>query len=445
MRPLFCSKCGNKLTDDKALFCSKCGSKIEDIKPEENKVEEPVVNTVAEPEVKKVAEPEVKKVAEPEVKNVTEPEVKRVTEPEVKKVAEPEVKKVPEPEVDDVAEPEVEEVTEPAVKSVSEPVVDNVAEPVVDNVAEPEVDDVAEPEVDEVTEPDELKDEDRGLPVIVIALIVFLALVILTLIGGLVLYLNKSFLPSINPWYQAETEEAVEPSYDDDGEEEPDGDLIDETDNGDKDNDGSDNGDKDNDGTGDNNGPDEQNDGNANNGKDTVIAAEPEPTKDVKQEETIDPDAPGNDTDGGKIHRYEVVIGEFTWEEAMEDVKNRGDNAYLVHINTKEEYDYICSEVVPKYQGYILWTGARRDTNRYVYKWVNRSNQQVGDNIIDLEFWLDGEPTFYDKTTSNNEYYVDFFYVKSAGRFILNDVPNNILDVLPNYSGKIGYIVEFDE
>ena len=43
------------------------------------------------------------------------------------------------------------------------------------------------------------------------------------------------------------------------------------------------------------------------------------------------------------------------------------------------------------------------------------------------------------------EDYVVLIYRKSDGRCYLNDVPDDILSAAPSYSGKIGYICEYDE
>ena len=40
---------------------------------------------------------------------------------------------------------------------------------------------------------------------------------------------------------------------------------------------------------------------------------------------------------------------------------------------------------------------------------------------------------------------IDLFYYEEHGRWVLNDVPNDILAVVPYFSGKIGYIVEYEE
>ena len=203
-----------------------------------------------------------------------------------------------------------------------------------------------------------------------------------------------------------------------------------------------------------------------NDGGDDVIAAnptdtpdEPEPTKEAPiitlgnpPEPTIEPvvaaSVPGSDdTDPNGLHIYKIVIDDVTWEEACRDTKTLfGDEGgYLVHINTKEEYDYIVDFIKKAgYEDRIFWIGAKRLESPAVYKWVDQDGNLVGDNLNNLEYWLEGEPSFYDDSTSTFETCVEMFYSKKNKKWVFNDVQNDVLELLPSYTGKMGYIIEID-
>ena len=185
----------------------------------------------------------------------------------------------------------------------------------------------------------------------------------------------------------------------------------------------------------------------------------PEPTKESPiitlgnpPEPTIEPviaaSVPGSDdTDPNGLHTYKIIIDDVTWEDALRDTKTLfGDEGgYLVHINTKEEYDYIVDFIKKAgYEDRIFWIGAKRQESPAVYKWVDQDGNLVGDNLNNLEYWLEGEPSFYDDSTSTFETCVEMFYSKKNKKWVFNDVQNDVLELLPSYSGKMGYIIEID-
>lgn len=174
-------------------------------------------------------------------------------------------------------------------------------------------------------------------------------------------------------------------------------------------------------------------------------------TEEVKPEITPTPivvysDIPGSDVkDPEGIHTYKIVIDDVTWKEALFEA-SMFEGGYLLHINTKEEFDYV-TDFIEK-SGYgksIFWIGARREEDPAIYKWADQTGNLVGNSINDLDYWLDKEPTFYDKETGTFEQYVDMFYSKSEKKWVLNDVQNDVLELIPGYTGKMGYIVEIEE
>lgn len=156
-----------------------------------------------------------------------------------------------------------------------------------------------------------------------------------------------------------------------------------------------------------------------------------------------EPDVP----DETAIHRYEYVYDDCTWREAYEACRARG--GYLVRINTKEEYDYIKKELKEKgYNKGKFFLGGRRDSGSSRYYWIDENNNLMDECLNDsskwyTSTWLTNEPSF--KDGSSEEYYLQMFYYESAGGWVWNDIPNDIISLVPTYSGTVGYICEYDE
>ena len=146
------------------------------------------------------------------------------------------------------------------------------------------------------------------------------------------------------------------------------------------------------------------------------------------------------------IHRYEYCIEDCTWNQAYQKAKDRG--GYLVHINSKEEYEFILSEIAQKnLSDKKFFIGGRRNLDSTDYYWADANNVTYGDVLNAPGYWgilewLPGEPTYKDGDTV--EAYMDIFYYADVGTWVWNDVPDDILAVAPYYSGTIGYIVEYN-
>ena len=159
-----------------------------------------------------------------------------------------------------------------------------------------------------------------------------------------------------------------------------------------------------------------------------------------EKEETYDP------AEGG-IHRYEYFVSDCTWQEAYENCLAEG--GYLVRINSQEEFDYIVSEIESRQMQNIQFKiGGRRDSGSEQYYWVDEENKLYGEQVNTASYWcsgawMAGEPSFTDGSTQED--CLDIFYYSGENRWVMNDVPNDILSVAPEFSGKLGYICEYED
>lgn len=152
------------------------------------------------------------------------------------------------------------------------------------------------------------------------------------------------------------------------------------------------------------------------------------------------------------IHRYEVIVDDCTWEEAYQNCLSMG--GYLARINSKEEFDYITKKVVEKEKDYSkkqYYVGMRRDVNSDAYYLVNENNELVGDRLDNgytswaNSLWMSKEPSYYDSTLKIEETCVSIFKYKETNKWVMNDIPSNLVVQVPSYKGKLGYICEFDK
>ncbi|GAA0804857.1 hypothetical protein GCM10008910_40420 [Faecalicatena orotica] len=162
------------------------------------------------------------------------------------------------------------------------------------------------------------------------------------------------------------------------------------------------------------------------------------------QGSTYDASVPADDTG---IHRYEYIISDCTWQEAFQDCLNRG--GYLVRINSSKEYETIRKEISRQKMTDIYFKlGGRRDNQSQDYYWVNQDNKLFGEKLNSddswcSDEWMGGEPSFQDGNLE--EKYMDLFFYDGEKRFVWNDVPDDMLAAEPAYSGKLGYICEYED
>lgn len=151
-------------------------------------------------------------------------------------------------------------------------------------------------------------------------------------------------------------------------------------------------------------------------------------------------------------HSYELITEDVTWSEAREICEEKG--GYLATITSWEEWDQVTEQIRQEEKtGIQFFVGASKyDEGRRIsggYSWLEKDQTIPWLTYYNVfyGFWLSGEPS-YSMTDENGleieESCVSLFYRSGDDRFYLNDVPDNILSVVPEYSGRIGYICEYD-
>ena len=146
------------------------------------------------------------------------------------------------------------------------------------------------------------------------------------------------------------------------------------------------------------------------------------------------------------VHIYEYYIDNCSWEEAYQ--KCRAQDGYLVRIESAEEFETICKEIRAKgMQDYMFFIGGRRDPGSSSYYWIDENNVTTGEPINDVNsplngYWMANEPSFTDGAIEETCMEMNFY--SGENRWVINDVPNELTDVVPEFTGKIGYICEYE-
>ena len=166
---------------------------------------------------------------------------------------------------------------------------------------------------------------------------------------------------------------------------------------------------------------------------DSLIYAEPEQ------------DEPG-------IHQYQIVIEDCTWYDALTRCSTQG--GYLARISSPEEYQYIVDMLNSRgYTNIHFYLGGRRDDTGDDYYWVNEQNEFMGEILNSSDswcssYWYQNEPSFRDTGSDATgeivENVMNLFCV--SGSWYLNDSSDNLAGNYPDLlSGKVGYIIEYEE
>ena len=179
-------------------------------------------------------------------------------------------------------------------------------------------------------------------------------------------------------------------------------------------------------------------------------------TETVRQEMIEAPaekeEAAGTGGDSTEIHRYSIVIGDITWEQARK--KTLADGGHLARLNTPAEYEAVTAQADAEGKGdYYLFIGGHRD-NQNVYHWIDDNGGFFSEDLTApgswyASVWMENEPSYYDpeRKTNTGEVLQEACLVlkKYQGRWVLNDVPGDLVGSYDGWlAGKVGYVAEYD-
>ncbi|MBR1692259.1 MAG: C-type lectin domain-containing protein, partial [Lachnospiraceae bacterium] len=147
------------------------------------------------------------------------------------------------------------------------------------------------------------------------------------------------------------------------------------------------------------------------------------------------------------VNTYELIVADVTWTEAFNDCLDRG--GHLVRITTNEEYQAILRQIYQEgKQNIKFYLAGTRDQDGVTYHWVyedgSYSEESINYSSKYKDCWLENEPSFYDEATQSEENRMNMFYMKKTDKWVWNDVPDDILEVVEDYAGTIGYICEYE-
>ncbi|MCM1126303.1 MAG: C-type lectin domain-containing protein [Lachnospiraceae bacterium] len=146
-------------------------------------------------------------------------------------------------------------------------------------------------------------------------------------------------------------------------------------------------------------------------------------------------------------HYYKLVEADMTWTEAEAACRKWG--GYLATITSWEEFERIQEQIIQEEKTDIaFWIGAARRgaiTDFYCLE----PGMDLGYSMLSLYkalwsgFWWE-KPRLIEADEGAEEGFVMMRYSSDDGRYYYWDIPDDILAVRPTFTGKIGYICEYD-
>jgi len=149
-------------------------------------------------------------------------------------------------------------------------------------------------------------------------------------------------------------------------------------------------------------------------------------------------------------HHYELFVANVTWKEA--EVLCRDKGGHLATISSDAELKEITNLIVNEDKMTVsFYVGCTRD-KEYVgdsinYCWIQKKDDKYETSPVLASLWLQNEPSYSGHDSEGiiiEEKYVDLVYREEKGKAYLNDVSNDILSQSPSFSGRVGYICEFE-
>lgn len=151
-------------------------------------------------------------------------------------------------------------------------------------------------------------------------------------------------------------------------------------------------------------------------------------------------------------HRYEFIAADTTWDEAQEACKQKG--GYLATITCNEEANTIAAQMREQgMESYALFVGFRSSEwvgdTFYVSRWINSDGSYENVMPSRYDFWDYHWP---DYAYSEQEWKPErdetdcglVKYNKETNQIYVFEAPDNLLETSPQYTGKMGYICEYD-
>ncbi len=135
-------------------------------------------------------------------------------------------------------------------------------------------------------------------------------------------------------------------------------------------------------------------------------------------------------TPAPKESSYELIKADVSWISARDSATSAG--GHLVVINDEAEFRKVL-ELIREYDVSYVWIGCRRVDGAMT--WVENTDVQYWP-------WLTGEPSYMDGEVSE-----DYLMLSNInGVWGYNDNRNDPVSDYPNfYSGRVGYIIEFEK
>ncbi len=143
--------------------------------------------------------------------------------------------------------------------------------------------------------------------------------------------------------------------------------------------------------------------------------------------------------------RYEYYVGDYSWEGAAYIAELAGGK--LVTIDSKRELNYLTDDLDSRgYQNTLFYLGGKRAEDETDFFWRNEYHRPVGEALNDrggwmADLWFPGEPSM--EYNGVQETCLTLEYID--GRWGMNDVPEELLTQSPQFSGRIGFIVEYED